>query len=234
LRAIRRAKVQGKQGARFRRAGPRSERKMSLPRTRRYPRLCPPHGDSQGAKPTRDGTMAGTPADHGASTNEGAGTSESASATTTNEPASETPSSSDSDSDSDSDSSIELPEWTHLETPTTGTCPLCLGRRTLPGVVCPRSANKPILWPRADAGINGASWRLRSELEADVTKMMKVPQLEVILRIPPETIQTIRKTARGLGGVSESPPWNSNDGTGTVGPQGRPGQVRPRRGIPPS
>ena len=132
MRAIRRAKVQGKQGARFRRAGPRSERKMSLPRTRRYPRLCPPHGDSQGAKPTRDGTMAGTPADHGASTNEGAGTSESASATTTNEPASETPSSSDSDSDSDSDSSIELPEWTHLETPTTGTCPLCLGRRTLP------------------------------------------------------------------------------------------------------
>ena len=69
---------------------------------------------------------------------------------------------------------------------------------------------------------------MRSELEADVTKMMKVPQLEVILRIPPETIQTIRKTARGCGGVSESPPWNSNDGTGTVGPQGRPGQVRPR------
>ena len=27
----------------------------------------------------------------------------------------------------------------------------------------------------SDAGINGASWRLRSELEADVTKMMKVP-----------------------------------------------------------
>ena len=75
---------------------------------------------------------------------------------------------------------------------------------------------------------------MRSELEADVTKMMKVPQLEVISRIPPETIQTIRKTARGCGGVSESPPWNSNDGTGTVGPQGRPGQVRPRRGIPPS
>jgi hypothetical protein len=46
--------------------------------------------------------MAGTRADRGASTNEGAGTSESASATTTNEPASETPSSSDSDSDSDS------------------------------------------------------------------------------------------------------------------------------------
>ena len=69
---------------------------------------------------------------------------------------------------------------------------------------------------------------MRSELEADVTKMMKVPQLEVISRIPPETIQTIRKTARGLGGVSESPPWNGNDGTGTVGPQGGPGQVRPR------
>ena len=92
----------------------------------------PPHGDSQSAKPTHDGTMAGTRADLGASTNEGAGTSESASATTTNEPASETPSSSDSDSDSDSDSSSELPEWTHLEKPTTGTCPLCLGRRTLP------------------------------------------------------------------------------------------------------
>ena len=85
----------------------------------------------------------------------------------------------------------------------------------------------------SDAGINGASWRLRSELEADVTKMMKVPRLQVISRIPPETIQTIRKTARGCGGVSESPPWNSNDGTGTVGPQGRPGQVLPRRGIPP-
>jgi hypothetical protein len=85
----------------------------------------------------------------------------------------------------------------------------------------------------SDAGINGASWRLRSELEADVTKMMKVPRLQVISRIPPETIQTIRKTARGCGGVSESPPWSSNDGTGTVGPQGRPGQVLPRRGIPP-
>ena len=85
----------------------------------------------------------------------------------------------------------------------------------------------------SDAGTNGATGRLRSELEADVTKMMKVPQLEVILRIPPETIQTIRKTARGWGGVSESLPWNSNDATGTVGPQGRPGQVRPRRGIPP-
>jgi hypothetical protein len=86
----------------------------------------------------------------------------------------------------------------------------------------------------SDACTNGATGRLRSELEADVTKMMKVPQLEleVILRIPPETIQTIRKTARGWGaGVSESPPWNSNDATGTVGPQGRPGQVRPRRGI---
>ena len=80
----------------------------------------------------------------------------------------------------------------------------------------------------SDAGINGASWRLRSELEADVTKMMKVPQLQVISRIPPETIQTIRKTARGLGGVSESPPWNGNGPTRTVGPQGRPGQVRPR------
>ena len=35
----------------------------------------------------------------------------------------------------------------------------------------------------SDAGTNGASWRLRSELEADVTtgKMMKVPQLEVIV-----------------------------------------------------
>ena len=75
---------------------------------------------------------------------------------------------------------------------------------------------------------------MRSELEADVTQMMKVPPLEVqevISRIPPETIQIIRKTARGCGGVSESPPWSSNDGTGTVGPQGRPGQVRPRRGI---
>ena len=85
----------------------------------------------------------------------------------------------------------------------------------------------------SDAGINGASWRLRSELEADVTKMTKVPQLEVISRIPPEAIQTIRKTARGCGGVSESPPWSTNDGTGTGGPQGRPGQVLPRSGIPP-
>jgi hypothetical protein len=85
----------------------------------------------------------------------------------------------------------------------------------------------------SDAGINGASWRLRSELEADVTKMMKVPRLQVIPRIPPETIRTIRKTARGWGGVSESPPWNGNGPNGTVGPQGRPRQVRPRRGIPP-
>ena len=37
----------------------------------------------------------------------------------------------------------------------------------------------------SDAGTNGATGRLRSELEADVTKMMKVPQLEVIRRIPP-------------------------------------------------
>ncbi len=28
----------------------------------------------------------------------------------------------------------------------------------------------------SDAGINGASWRLRSELEADVTEMMEVPR----------------------------------------------------------
>ena len=87
----------------------------------------------------------------------------------------------------------------------------------------------------SDAGINGASWRLRSELEADVTKMMKVPQLEVILSEDSARNDTNhQKTARGLGGVSESPPWNNNDATGTVGPQGRPGQVRPRRGIPPS
>ena len=103
------------------------------------------------------------------------------------------------------------------------------GRKELGG-----NSTHPVV---SDAGTNGATGRLRSELEADVTKMMKVPQvgpqLEVILRIPPETIQTIRKTARGWGGVSESPPWNSNDATGTVGPQGRPGQVRPRRGIPP-
>ncbi len=32
----------------------------------------------------------------------------------------------------------------------------------------------------SDAGINGASWRLRSELEADVTKMMRVPLIQVI------------------------------------------------------
>jgi hypothetical protein len=62
---------------------------------------------------------------------------------------------------------------------------------------------------------------LRSELEADVTRMMKVPRLQVISRIPAETIQTIRRTARGCGGVSESPPWNSNDATGTVGPARR-------------
>ena len=31
----------------------------------------------------------------------------------------------------------------------------------------------------SDAGSNGATGRLRSELEADVTKMMKVPQLKV-------------------------------------------------------
>jgi len=80
----------------------------------------------------------------------------------------------------------------------------------------------------SDAGINGASWRLRSELEADVTKMMIVPRLQVISRIPPETRQTIRKSARGLGGVSQSPPWNGNGPTRTVGPQGGPGQVRPR------
>ncbi len=80
----------------------------------------------------------------------------------------------------------------------------------------------------SDAGINAASWRLRSELEADVTKMtrMKVPQLEVILRIPPETIQTIRKAARGCGGVSESPPWNSHGNDATAGDRWASGQAR--------
>ena len=49
-----------------------------------------------------------------------------------------------SDSDLDADSGSELPVWTRLEAPETGTCqcPLCLDRRPLPGVVYLRSAHR--------------------------------------------------------------------------------------------
>ena len=49
-----------------------------------------------------------------------------------------------SDSDLDADSGSELPVWTRLEAPETGTCqcPLCLDRRPLPGVVYLRSPHR--------------------------------------------------------------------------------------------
>ena len=72
---------------------------------------------------------------------------------------------------------------------------------------------------------------MRSELEADVTEMMKVPQLRVKSRFSaesPEAILIFRKIARGWGGISESPPWGRNEPTGSSGPLGSPHQVRGR------
>ena len=71
---------------------------------------------------------------------------------------------------------------------------------------------------------------MRSELEADVTEMMKVPQvrLGVKSRFSPKAILIFRKIARGWGGILESPPWGRNEPTGHSGPLGRPHQVRGR------
>ena len=49
-----------------------------------------------------------------------------------------------SDSDSDADSGSELPIWTLLEAPATGTCPLCLGRRPLPWSTYDRLTDKDV------------------------------------------------------------------------------------------
>jgi hypothetical protein len=49
-----------------------------------------------------------------------------------------------SDSDSDADSGSELPIWTRLEAPATGTCPLCLGRRPLPWSTYDRLTDKDV------------------------------------------------------------------------------------------
>ena len=70
----------------------------------------------------------------------------------------------------------------------------------------------------SDAGINGASWRLRSELEADVTKMMKVPQFKVSRGFRQKRYEPSEKQLAAGCGVSESPPWNGNGPNGTVGP----------------
>jgi hypothetical protein len=77
-------------------------------------------------------------------------------------------------------------------------------------------------------GINGATGRLRSELEADVTEMMKRVHPGVNSRFSPEAILIFRKIASGWGGISESPPWVRNEPTGTAGPLGSPQQVRGR------
>ena len=80
----------------------------------------------------------------------------------------------------------------------------------------------------SDAGINGASWRLRSELEADVTEMINRVHPGVNSRFSPEAILIFRKIARGWGDISESPPWGRNEPTGSSGPLGSPHQVRGR------
>ncbi len=59
---------------------------------------------------------------------------------------------------------------------------------------------------------------MRSELEADVTEMMKRVHLGVNSRFSPEAILIFRKIARGWGGISESPPSVRNEPTGTAGP----------------
>ena len=47
-------------------------------------------------------------------------------------------------------------------------------------------------------------------------------------RFSPEAIRIFRKSARGWGGISESPPWDRNDPAGSSGPLGSPHQVRGR------
>ena len=47
-------------------------------------------------------------------------------------------------------------------------------------------------------------------------------------RFSPEAILIFRKIARGWGGISESPPWDRNEPTGSSGPLGSPHQVRGR------
>ena len=66
---------------------------------------------------------------------------------------------------------------------------------------------------------------MRSELEADVTEMMKRVHCRVNSRFSPEAILIFRKIARGWGGILESPPWGRNEPTGPSGPLGRPRQV---------
>ena len=73
----------------------------------------------------------------------------------------------------------------------------------------------------SDAGTNGATRRLRTELEADVTKMMKVPQFKVLLVSRGFRQKRYERSEKQLAagcGVSESPPWNGNGPNGTVGP----------------
>ena len=69
---------------------------------------------------------------------------------------------------------------------------------------------------------------MRSELEADVTEMMNRVHPGVNSRFSPEAILIFRKIARGWGGISESPPWDRNEPTGSSGPLGSPHQVRGR------
>ncbi len=66
---------------------------------------------------------------------------------------------------------------------------------------------------------------MRSELEADVTKMMNGVHLGVKSRFGPEAILIFRKIARGWGGMLDSPSWGRNEPTGPSGPLGRPRQV---------
>jgi hypothetical protein len=77
-------------------------------------------------------------------------------------------------------------------------------------------------------GINEASRRLRSELEADVTEMMNWVHPGVNSWFSPEAILIFRKIARGWGGILECPPWDRNEPTGHSGPLGRPHRVRGR------
>ena len=69
---------------------------------------------------------------------------------------------------------------------------------------------------------------MRSELEADVTEMMKRVHIGVNSSFSQKAILSFRKIARGWGGILESPPWGRNEPTGPSGPLGRPHQVRGR------
>jgi hypothetical protein len=70
----------------------------------------------------------------------------------------------------------------------------------------------------SDAGTNGATRRLRSELEADVTKMMKVPQLKVSGGFRQKRYEPSEKQlAAGVG----SQRAHHGTVTGLTGPLGR-------------